>query len=189
MLKVDASDLMKVVRRMARRGEINPRRANAIVRQEFAAARARMARAVASSTGLTLAQARRRVRVSKGRRRPPRRVWMYRGLYSRGSAVIVHAGRLKTVAPRGRGARRRKSGVAVAGKRIPRSFLYNPAGRTLPQRKRRVYRRTSSGIRAVSTKDIGRPNIVDVFRRTGPRVLHSTVQVIGRRLMREAVLR
>ena len=119
-----------------------------------------LAAPVARATGLSLAQVKRRVRHSK--RISSRKI--YSEVYTRGQALKVHAGRLKSVKVK-RGKNNR--GVYVKGKLVRGAFI---TAETFSGKKelRRILVREQRKIKALT---YGKKQIQKVYNRAGPRIL------------------
>ena len=119
-----------------------------------------LAKPVARATGLTLTQAKRRVRHTK--RISSRKI--YSEVYTRGQALKVHAGRLKSVKVK-RGKNNR--GVYVKGKLVRGAFITRE---TYGGKKelRRILVREQRKIKALT---YGKKDIQRVYQREGPRIL------------------
>ena len=125
-----------------------------------------LAKPVARATGLTLSQAKRRVRHTK--RISSRKI--YSEVYTRGQAQKVHAGRLKSL-------KVNKHGIKVRGKHVKGGFITREtfAGR---KELRRVLVREQNKIKALT---YGKKEIQKVYQRKGPNILRRQT----RRLMVE----
>ena len=128
-----------------------------------------LAKPVARATGLTLSQAKRRVRYTK--RISSRKI--YSEVYTRGQALKVHAGRLKSVkVKRGKSNR----GVYVKGKLVRGAFVTRE---TYGGKKelRRILVREQKKIKALT---YGKKDIQKAYNREGPRILrrHSRLLMV-----------
>lgn len=184
-IKIDATQANKEIKRLVRSAFIDEKVANRIVQQEFRKGRMELARLIAAAVNIPISAAKRRVSLRRGRRRAKER-WKYASLGTYGQSLKVHAGRLKTRYLKARKRRKKgtkaKRGVIVNGQLIQGSFYYNPKGKILKGKARRVY--YGSKFKAVTT----RPNIAVVYKRRGQRVLNKLADRIIKRINNEALL-
>ena len=114
-----------------------------------------LAKPISRSTGLTLTQAKRRVRHTK--RISSRKI--FSEVFTRGQALKVHAGRLKSL-------RVNKHGIKVRGKHVKGGFVSRETYKGKKEL-RRVLVREQRKFTALTYKgEIGK-----VYRRDGPRIL------------------
>jgi len=182
MLKrIDAKDLQRAVKQLARKAHIDERKAFRITNQVFRDSRLKLAAAIRGATGLPLVQARRRVRLTRGRKRAARDRWKYVALSTGGKALRIHAGRLSPKA-----LRRKGGGVLVQNKRYPNAFFWNPKGKVLKGKDRRVYNRGKDGkIYPIA----GKPLLGKVYAKIGdPLLARATARIINR-MKREAMFK
>jgi len=166
--------------------KIRPSAANKIVSQEFRRVRVAMVNEISRKTGLSKAQTRRRVHMSRGRTYKSTKLkWKFAQIKTGGKAQIIHAGRLK---PRMAG-RRKKAGLIVQGQKLPKGFFWNPKGKTLQRDERRVYSRTILGgkIRAIREADLGKPRITKIYATYGKRLEAIVIKRLAKRILRTAI--
>ena len=179
MLKIEASDLKRLGKELAKNADVEKGIANRIVSREFRMAKLRLAKSIARYTGLNNIQARKRIIVSRGVKK--RKPWTYRALLTFGRSLVIQAGRL-TAKQLGKG-----QGVMVMSKRFPTGFFLKPKGSNLKGRKRKVYRRTIQGLKSVHAKDVHGRTIEKAYKRVGPALLRRTMSKIVSRILKEAI--
>lgn len=179
--RIDTRDLKRVIKRLAKEAHIDEKKAYRITNQVFKVQRVKLANIIRNDIGLPLVQAKKRIRLSRGRPRSMRNRWKYVALSTGGQALKVHAGRLSPKL-----IRRRGGGVKVQNKEYPGAFFWHPKGKILKGAQRRVYIRKSSGdIQALA----GKPRISSVYQRVGVSMLNRATTQIINRIRREAMFR
>lgn len=136
--------------RLVKRAELDVRRTRKMVYRLVNEIRDAMARELQSRTGLPYKQARRRLRIIKGRKRERKKAGanVFAAIAVSQNASTIHAGRIKGVR-RGRGRRNRNEVLAVPGVELKgRAFLLAP--KRFKGERRRVYQRIGDRIESVN---------------------------------------
>jgi len=179
--KIDTRDVKRAVRQLTKSAHIDERKAFRITNQVFRHQRLKLAGKIRAEIGLPLVQAKRRVRLTRGRQRSMKNRWKYVALSTGGLSLKVHAGRLSP-----KQIRRKGGGVKVQNKTYPGGFFWNPKGRVLKAAERRVYVRGRDGdIRALT----GKPRIGKVYARAGNMILAQATETIINRMKHEAMFK
>ena len=122
-----------------------------------------LAKPLSRATGLTLTQAKRRVRHTK--RISSRKI--YAEVYTRGAALKIHAGRLRSL-------RVNKHGIKVRGKHVKGGFVTRETYRGKKEL-RRVLIREQNKIKALT---YGKKEIQRVYNREGPKILRRRTRLL-----------